>query len=176
MKKSYLMLLLVAMFALVACDNNDGKPQRSEYDIAIDNLMAQCKNFDAEMLIQGLPGVWEINSLVTYNADWSTIDQPHLVMGKTNAVGIPAEIKYTFTEDGKGLYCVVPVPFPDANPSTTPFNWRYNADNHKLIMTWETGIEIQRTVSGFNSEYIVLDYVDDSTKQNIREILKKKVE
>ena len=30
MKKSYLMLLLVAMFALFACDNNDEKPQRSE--------------------------------------------------------------------------------------------------------------------------------------------------
>ena len=53
MKKSYLVLLLVAIFALVACDNNDNKPQRSENDIAIDNLMAQCKGFDAEILTQG---------------------------------------------------------------------------------------------------------------------------
>ena len=38
-KKSYLMLLLVAMFALVACDNNDNKPQRSEYDMIVDNAV-----------------------------------------------------------------------------------------------------------------------------------------
>ena len=169
------MLLLVAMFALVACNNNDGKPQRSEYDIAIDTLMAQCKNFDADLLNQNLPGVWEINSLVTYNADWSTIDQPHLVMGEMNAVGMAQEERYTFTEDGKGSYYVMPAIAPDASPRTMNFNWHYDADNHKLIITWETGIEIQRTVSGFNSEYIVLDYVN-STNQNIREILKKKEE
>ena len=173
--KIKLLIMLMVGAVIVSCDNKGTHTPKNKYDIAIENLMAQCKNFDADLLNQNLPGVWEINSLVTYNADWSTIDQPHLVMGEMNAVGMAQEERYTFTEDGKGSYYVMPAIAPDASPRTMNFNWHYDADNHKLIITWETGIEIQRTVSGFNSEYIVLDYVN-STNQNIREILKKKEE
>ena len=102
------MLLLVAMFALVACDNNDNKPQRSEYDIAIDNLMAQCKNFDAEILTQGLVGEWKEDSFLSYDDEWKTITSAWYIMGEMNCEGLSPSY-YSFTADGKGVercyYC-----------------------------------------------------------------------
>jgi hypothetical protein len=171
MKKSYLMLLLVAMFALVACDNNDNKPQRSEYDIAIDNLMAQCKDFDAEILTQGLVGEWKEDSFLSYDDEWKTITSAWYIMGDMNCVGLsPSD--YSFTADGKGAARCTPMnpPFEEV---VRYFDWQYDADSGKLILSYE-GYSVQRTVSGFNGEYIVLDYYDSVNEDNKRMILKKK--
>ena len=132
--KTKILLILMAFATIVACDNNDGKPQRSEYDIAIDNLMAQCKNFDAEMLIQGLPGVWEINSLVTYNADWSTIDQPHLPKA-----AIPSRWSLTWTVLRVLYTASMPIPPPSSSTKReicrpiTWAQWTQVCSNRELI-------------------------------------------
>ena len=81
MKKSYLMLLLVAMFALVACDNNERTPQRSENDIIVDNIIAQCKGFETEDITQYISGEWKQDASLIYNEDWSAIKAAHQISG-----------------------------------------------------------------------------------------------
>lgn len=169
MKKSYLMLLLVAMFALVACDNNDNKPQRSEYDIAIDNLMAQCKDFDAEILTQGLVGEWKEDSFLSYDDEWKTITSAWYIMGEMNCVGLSCK-HYVFTSDGKGSYRFTPE-YPPFEEIVVSFDWQYDAKNSTLTFN-KDGYSHQYNVSGFSKEYIVLDYFDTTNNDNKRLILK----
>ena len=176
MKKSYLMLLLVAMFALVACDNNSKEKDnsyKSEYDLAVENLMAQCKNFETMNLTDVLIGEWKWNSKLIYNDTWSNIIRAHYFMGEDLMEG-GAKETYSFSMGGNGsLSSIDETIGPNVTPNTYLFDWQYDATNRMLVLSGE--LNRQFKVSGFNSEYIVLDYVN-STNQNIREILKKKVE
>jgi hypothetical protein len=59
MRKNFLLLLLAAMFTMVSCENNEStERQQSEEELYINNLMAQCQNFDSQTLVQKLPGAW----------------------------------------------------------------------------------------------------------------------
>ena len=172
MKKSYLMLLLVAMFALVACDNNEVKPQRSENDIIVDNIIAQCKGFETKDIAQCIVGEWKDDAKLIYNDDWSAIKTVYSISGVSYSEGGASE-NYTFSADGKGsLSSIDETLGPNATLNTYMFDWQYDATNRMLVLNGE--LNRQFKVSGFNNEYIVLDFVIND--QNTRQILKKKVE
>ena len=173
MKKSYLMLLLVAMFALVACNNNDGKPQRSEYDIAINNLIEQSQDFDASDIAQWLPGMWSEYSIIIYDENWETIEQVLKYKGNwDNELAGGANGQYTFTAEGNGTYSYTPE-YPPVE-KTFSFDWQYEEADKTLVLSGEWNNHFK--VSGFNGKYIILDSYDTVNKHNERQILKKKVE
>ena len=171
MKKSYLMLLLVAMFALVACDNNDNKPQRSEYDMIVDNIIAQCEGFETKDIAQCIAGEWKDDAKLIYNDDWSAIERVYSISGVSYSEGGASEL-YTFSADGKGsLVATNPSLGPGSDVFMYQFDWQYDAENKLFIMIGED-FDYKYTVSGFNNEYIVLD--NSFPEKNIRKILKKK--
>lgn len=171
MKKSYLMLLLVAMFALVACDNNDNKPQRSENDIIVDNIIAQCEGFETKDIAQCIAGEWEDDAKLIYNDDWSAIERVYSISGVSYSEGGASEL-YTFSADGKGSLVATNSSLgPGSDVFTYQFDWQYDAENKLFIMIGED-FDYKYTVSGFNNEYIVLD--NSFPEKNIRKILKKK--
>lgn len=183
MRKNFTLLLLTALFALVACDNPNVNPQNSnpakneseisEADRAINNLMDQCKVYDAEALVQGLPGEWLLDSYLAYDNDWKTITSPFYVMGDMNCEGLSAGT-YTFTTEGKGVFSNT-LEHPLADPIRWEFEWNYNAENGKLLLSGEN-YNTEYKVSGFNNEYLVLDYYDSVNKLNTRKIYKRIVE
>ena len=173
MKKSYLMLLLVAMFALVACDNNDEKPQRSEYDIAINNLIEQSQDFEASDIAQWLPGVWSEDSIIIYDENWETIEKVLKYKGNwDDDLAGGANGQYTFTAEGNGTYSYTPE-YPPVE-KTFSFDWQYEEADKTLVLSGEWNNHFK--VSGFNGKYIILDSYDTVNKHNERQILKKKVE
>ena len=183
MRKIFTLLLLTALFALVACDNPNVNPQNSnpakneseisESDRAINNLMGQCKVYDAEALVQGLPGEWLLDSYLAYDNDWKTITSPFYVMGDMNCEGLNAGT-YTFTAEGKGVFSNT-LEDPLADPIRWEFEWNYNAESGKLLLSGEN-YNTEYKVSGFNNEYLVLDYYDSVNKLNTRKIYKRIVE
>ena len=173
MKKSYLMLLLVAMVALVACNNNDEKPQRSENDIIVDNIISQCKGYETKDIAKCIAGEWKDDAELIYNDDWSAIKMVYSISGVSYSEGGASE-NYTFSADGKGsLIATNPSLGPGNDVFTYQFDWQYDAENRLFTMIGED-FNYKYTVSGFNNEYIVFD--KSYPEKNIRKILKKKVE
>lgn len=188
-------MLLFATLLLVSCNNtsdnginnNEGgqsenEPQKSEHELAIDNLITQCQDFDAETLIQGLPELWKTDTFVYYDEEWQTITNWCMVMGEYNhdmAGWSPTE--YEFNADGTGLYHFTTCdPTIDCTPRA--FTWRYDAESKKLVLSGEYSVEFD--VKGYNGEYIILDHIremyDAHADYHIyyytREIYKRKVE
>jgi hypothetical protein len=180
MKMRCFLLLSAVLFALAACttpggngggnngDNPGNDSPKSKYDIVIDNLMSECKDFDAQTLVQGLPGEWREDSILSYDDEWTTITSPWCVMGDMNCAGLSLG-DYTFTADGKGS-CRITLEFPPED-IVSSFEWQYDAESSTLILNYENH-SVQRKVSGFNGEYLVLDYYDTTNEDNKREILK----
>ena len=168
--KNRILLVLFSFAIIVACNNPGNQSQdnlRNEYEIAIDGLIAQCENFTADCLIQGLPGKWELDSFLVYDKVWDRILEPYLVMGKwCYGAGGSEESVYTFSADGKGVHYVKSI--GDEEPKTYVFVWEYDTERLELVLN---GIAYK--VSGFNDKYIVLDNINPSSEKNIRQILRK---
>ena len=178
MKKSYFLLLSVALFALAACttptgngndDDIENNSTKNEYDLVIDNLMEGCKNFDRDKLTNMLPGQWIEDSYLSYDDEWKTITKAWLIMGDMNCEGLSCT-HYVFTSDGKGSYSFTPE-YPPFEEIVVSFDWQYDAKNSTLTFSKE-GYSLQYNVSGFSKEYIVLDYFDTTNNDNKRLILK----
>ena len=175
MKKNHLLLLLVAMIALFSCDNEKqpNNPPLSEEDKIVNELMAQCQNFDAEDIIQGLPGEWKYDSQLLYDKSWKNILETYIFFGKYYIyAGGSSAPKFSFTADGKGEYHFT-YPYPPYEEDFLSFDWNFDATDNKLVLSG--GYDKSAVVSGFNNVYLILDYVNNKN-QNIREILKKRVE
>ncbi len=184
MRKNFLLLLLAAMFTMVSCENNEStKQQQSEEELYIDNLMAQCQNFDSQTLVQNLPGEWVVDSEFVYDSEWKDIVETHIFQGVHQLAGL-ANVTYTFATDGKGLYYSTNVSLgPNEPPYTYDYEWNYDVEGKKLVMSNED-MRIECVVSGFNGTYLILDrtdhvydsYTDKHTYSYIREILKRRQE
>ena len=177
--KAKILIILIAMLALFSCNdtNQANNPPLSEEDKIVNELMAQCQNFDAEDIIQGLPGEWDEYFYLFYDDAWQKITEVYMLEGKFQpgyTIGAPEIIRFTFTPDGKGSYYV----YCSSSGSgleeyTASFDWNFDATDNKLVLSG--GYNKSAIVSGFNNGYIILDYVGNKNK-NSREILKKRVE
>ena len=170
--KIRILIVLIASIGLVACNNNEGKPQRSENDIIVDNIIAQCDGFETKDIAQCIAGEWKDDAKLIYNDDWSAIEWVYSISGVSYSEGGASEL-YTFSADGKGsLVATNPSLGPGSDVFTYQFDWQYDAENKLFIMTGED-FDYKYKVSGFNNEYIVLD--NSFPEKNIRKILKRVV-
>lgn len=136
----------------------------------VESFVVECSDFDAEALVEGLAGEWEMDSMLEYDAEWTKIEQPHRVMGVDYAEDIGYS-KLTFNADGTG-HRYVEFTEPGIEPETMTFEWQYDADSHMLTLSGDYNAEYD--VAGFNGDYIVCDYVWHG--DNMRKILKRKAE
>lgn len=186
MKTKTFILSLVSALVFFSCQN--GNPQNttseSEESKIINSLMTKCKDFDTNTFVQGLIGEWDLDSQLYYDDAWQEIVECHKFVGIWQPgynIGAPEIKRYTFTSDGKGLYYTYS---PETTEISIPFDWQYNVESCELSLVGEYYSEYispdlidytaQFTVSGFNSEYLVLDWV--TAKGNLREIYKRRVE
>lgn len=167
--RTKMLIALVAMVLAVACDK-DGL-QKSEHERAIENIVAQCQNFDHTTFAQELPGVWKLDTDVSYDENWEKITDWCLVLGEYNHnTNGWRSTTFEFTADGKGSYAPdFYWPFEDETPQV--FDWHYDAENNELV--FGGGWNMKMEVSGFNDEYLVFDYYDTTNKKNVREIYKR---
>ena len=175
MRKSYFLLLFAAMFTLFSCNNEKqpNNPPLSEEDKIVNELMAQCQDFDAEDIMQGLPGEWKYDSQLLYDKSWKNILETYIFFGRYYIyAGGSSAPKFSFTADGKGKYHFT-YPYPPYEEDFLSFDWNFDATDNKLVLSG--GYDKSAVVSGFNNVYLILDYVNNKN-QNIREILKKGVE
>lgn len=166
-------LTILMTLIIMSCNNDGGQnnfSQRSKYEVAIDNLLAQCKEFDAAVLSQNLPGEWMLDSSLKYDSNWDKITNVDIFFGIyfTYADSNSDDIKYSFNADGSGTY-IFTYPYPPYEEESLTFTWQYDATNRMLVLSGE--LNRQFKVSGFTNEYIILDFVIND--QNTRQILKK---
>ena len=156
MKKCFLTLLLVAMFSLVACNNNTNNdvPPREEV-VYVNNLIEQGEDFDAETLIQGLPGVWKTDTVLRYDDDWQDLLKVDRYKGNG---GIWEQ--YTFMADGTGQFFAP----GDWEAMRLEMDWQYDAENKNLIIALhytdgyiEEVLDMQWKIIAFSDEYLVFD-------------------
>lgn len=145
-------------------------PQWYQETTSIAEFVDGCKDFDAETFVQGIVGEWEPDSMLEYDAEWSMIEEPHRVMGDDYVEDLGYH-SFTFAADGTGYKYNV-FTEPDIEPETRDFEWSYNADSRMLTLNGEYNAEYK--VTGFDGEYIVLDYVyhDDNTRKILKRIIK----
>ena len=156
------MLLLVAMFTLVACDNNANNnggnevPPPCEELVYVDNLIEQGKDFDAETLIQGLPGEWRMDSSYIYDENWQDIIKIFMYKGEGGVYEY-----FTFMADGTGQHSILTTL---DGIVTDDIDWQYDAENKNLIITLhykdgyiEEDLNIQWKILAFSDEYLVFD-------------------
>ncbi len=168
--KAKISILLIAALALFSCDNEKqpNNPPLSEEDKIVNELMAQCQNFNAEDIMQGLLGEWIVDSYLIYDENWHRVTKVIQLMGAHHQIGGAEIEKYTFFSDGTVLYYTY---IPGVGEISHTSDWQYDSENRKLILNG--GWNRQYLVSGFNNEYIVLDIKVDN---NVRSILKRKTE
>lgn len=167
-------LSLMVILVSLSCQNNNQpttQPESEEVKI-VNNLMAQCREFDSEALSSNIVGEWDTDSMLFYNNEWSDITKYDQLMGVYhNAFGAPEIRRYTFAADGTGTYYVYSE-WGNPETFTAPFSWTYNTENKILTLDGRYN-HGQYTVSGFNGEYLVLDSVN-ARGENMREIFKRK--
>ncbi len=187
MKTKIFTLLLVSALVFFACQSGDQKntiPESEESKI-INSLMAECKDFDTNTFAQALIGEWDLDSQLYYDDAWLEIEECHKLVGMWQPgynIGVPEIQRYTFTSDGKGVYYIYS---PELGSKLTEisihFDWQYNVENCELALDGEyysqyispypINYTAQFKVSGFNSEYLVLDWV--TAEGNLRKIYKR---
>ena len=176
MKTIKYILLLTFTSAIFSCQNNNQpttQPESEEVKI-VNNLMAQCREFDSEALSSNIVGEWDTDSILFYNNEWSNITEYYQLMGVFHNVFGGAEIRrFTFAADGTGT-CYVYNEWVNPDTFTASFSWTYNTENKILTLDGRYN-HGQYTVSGFNGEYLVLDSVN-AQGENMREIFKRKVD
>ena len=138
---------------------------------AINELLEGCKDFDAEMLIAGIEGKWETDSLLIYDDEWKSITTPLRIYGEDYVDG-GAYSFYVFAADGTG-YRYVHYPEPGIEPQTLEFSWAYNAESGKLTLSGD--YNNVWSVTGYNDYYVVLDQISREG-WNYRTILKRQAE
>ena len=170
-------LFLALIFALFSCQNNNQltpQPESEEVKI-VNNLMAQCRDFDSEALSSNIVGEWDTDSILFYNKEWNDITEYYQLLGVYNPhiFGGADVRRYTFAADGVGTYYVYNEN-DGSDAFSASFNWTYDTDSKTLTLSgrYNNGLY---TVSGFNGEYLILDSVD-AKGENMREIFKRKVE
>jgi hypothetical protein len=164
------MLLLVALFAFVACEKYAFKNE----DKAVDKIIAQCKNFSEATLMEDFPGKWKEYCDIKYNETWSEIEVLYLYMGHTDYVpGIKAT--YEIGADGK-LTIHYPIYGPNMGGDSYSYDWSYDHPSRQLTLSGEGLTSTIYRVKGVNNQYIVLDYYNTAHKGNTRLILKRIVE
>lgn len=167
MKTKFLFLTMIVCVAL-SCDNKPIEeitpPQEGNEEVVpapisegekyLNDVMAQCENWDAETLIQGLVGVWEVDSIYQYDEEWNKIVDIPIYDGDCQYLRTGYET-FTFTADGKGNNCMIKVgPY---DPEVYHFSWNYDAENRTLTLDGE--YNSQWKVVGFNNEYFIIDFV-----------------
>ena len=186
MRRINFLLLLAAMIALFSCDNEKqpNNPPLSEEDKIVNELMAQCQDFNAEDIMRDLPGEWKRDSYIIYSDEWDKDFEALLLNGDSGASAGLATASFTFTADGTGQICTINYSsLGTENISIRNFEWRYDIESRNLIVSGES-VNPQYKVSGFNRGYLVLDYTehlydkhtDKHIYSNIREIYKRKAE
>lgn len=143
----------------------------SGINIAVDKFMTECCGFSSEELEQGLIGSWVMDSYLVYDESWQKVVKPYMVMGESYGEGTSC-FSYTFADDGTGM---VYVEHNDSfeNPDTYVFDWRYDSEKIKLVLSGEL-FNVNYAVSGYCGEYVVLDNVP--VDENIRLIFRRKTE
>lgn len=180
MKTKTFILLLISAFTLFSCNNgneSNTNPPESEEDKIVNELIAQCKDFSAEDIAQGLPGEWSEDSAIIYDEQWQNIEHYSQFMGKWYVMG-GALVTYIFTADGKGTYTLS----DDFTISiTATVEWQYDAEKSELSITREVtegdyaGTSYDKfKITGYNGEYLVCDYVENN--KYYRRIFKKRQE
>ena len=172
--KTKVLIALIAMVVAVACESpNDGQ-QKSKHEQAVENIVAQCQNFDHTTFAQELPGVWRLDTDVSYDDNWEKITDWCLVVGEyNNECNGWRGTTYTFTADGKGSRAPWYY-FPDEDETPLVFDWHYDVESNQLVFSGDWNSRM--TVSGFNGEYLVFDYYDTSNERNVRNIYKRQAE
>ena len=149
-------IAIVAFATMIACssDNIPTGPQKSEQEITVENLISKCQDFDAESFIQGLPGVWQIDSEIYYCDNWQKITSINMFMGS----GFAYNQSYSFSSDGKGFFYIPENIFYAVEEMLNHFVWSYDAEKKELIINYENSESVYvNKVTGFNGEYLVID-------------------
>ena len=142
-----------------------------EINRTITEFINGCQGYDAEELVRGIVGEWEPNSILEYDNEWSTIVEPLRVMGNDYVCDLGYQ-RLAFCVDGTGSYYRF-FTEPGIDPDTLSYAWGYDAASRILSLGGDYNAEFM--VSGFNGDYIVLDYVDQDD-DNVRKIYKRLVE
>lgn len=166
--KTKLFYLLIAIIVASSCTNDDANRPSAE-ELYINNLMAQCQNFDSQTFVQKLPGVWVTDSVYGYDENWQNVKYVIVYKGNHRWEG-SGNFTYTYATDGTGN-CHIQTVGPADNTSYA-FNWQYNPDCQELVLDGERRTKWR--VSGFNNEYLIVDY--PSNNYNMREVYKRKAE
>ncbi len=181
------MLLSLTAESMVLEWSDEGKAKRASlrrgmtyYDLCVrsanviaQNIMAQCRDFDAEALVQGLPGTWSLDSKFAYDENRESVEDLLMLLGVQYAEGGFAP-QFVFEQGGVGAILStnsVP-PFED---TVVNFEWRYDAESGNLVLECVEG-DAEYTkeyfVAGYSDEYLVLDY-KSLTGVNMRDVYKR---
>lgn len=165
------LIFFMAVFLIVSCNDKQPDQQMSEEAKIINGLMADCQNFNTKDITQGLQGVWNRDSTIMYDKEWRTITKIYQLMGVWHMMGGSSQ-QYTFADNGK---CSKYEESSDPNigSRTYLFEWYYDSESRILSLIGEDYSE-KFYVSGYNNEYIVLDYTNEVG--NIRCILRRTAE
>ena len=139
-----------------------------EINNIVSELLDSCKDYNEEVLVEGLVGVWSDDSELIYDSEWNKVTRVNLLLGECYVEGFGYSI-YTFTADGEGSQYYEPEN-PTISPMTIPFTWSYDDTTNMLKLTGEM-LNSEYIVSGFSNEYLVID--STNTDENVRTILKR---
>ena len=175
--KTKFFIAIITFATLVACSSDDSQtgPQKSEQEIAVENLISKCQDFDAESIIQGLPGEWVIELAFYYDEDWQKIIKC-IYDGKYGLF-----CSRIFNLDGTAE-CFLAWSTDIKNGASAHCNWSYDAENKEIITVDVEGNPYHMKVLGFNGEHLVLDCIIKEvshTKEeifNCRQIFRRKTD
>ena len=162
---------MIAVATIVACDK---AVPLSEEELYINNLIAQCQNFDSETLIQGIPGEWERDSYIMYSDEWEKDFEIIELNGDSGASAGLGSAFLTFTAEGTGQIRTINYPLGIECVEIRNFEWHYDAENKRLVLSGEYNVEFD--VKGYNGKYIILDHYDKANKKYVRKIYKRVTE
>lgn len=163
--KTKILTALIVIMALVACHNNANNnggnevPPPCEELVYVDNLIEQGKDFDAETLIQGLPGEWHKDSSYMYDENWQDMIKIFMYKGEGGVWE-----HFIFMADGTGQCRSSSGTLDGDGIATDDIDWQYDTENKNLIITLhykdeyiEEDVNIPCKILAFSDEYLVFD-------------------
>ena len=121
-------------------------------------------------MTNGIQGEWTLDSTLIYNEDWTKIIEPLRVMGTDCEEGL-GYVTYVFNNEYMEMHSFNSAE-PDPESVITQYTWTYDTATRKLILVGDNS-NLEYIVSGFSSNYLILDRVMSSGR-NLRTIFKCK--
>lgn len=144
-----------------------GDMARVEATLRVSRKLAEIQEFDEQFVNSNIVGSWVVNTSLSYDASWETIENVYELFGESYVAGDGYQL-FTFNADGTVNVYTEPED-PTFEPYESVYSWVYDAESKSIKVAISEELTKEYRLAGFGADYMFVDYYDLTNDKYIRD-------